>query len=477
MLRPCVTVYITSHNYGRFLRQAIDSVLHQTLEAWELFIVDDGSDDGTATIAAEAAAQDPRITAIVHATSLGLRASANEVLAMARGEYVIRLDADDYFDENALLVLASYLDLHPDTALVYPNWIYIGEDGAFLGIESRKKVGREARLLDLPAHGACTMVRKRVLKAIGGYDPQFDAQDGHELWLKVLHRFEIGNVTTPLFYYRQHGTSMSRDEKRLEIARQKIKRGILSRQQGAIKPRVVAVIPAKNTYEQMPNVALEPVAGRPLIDYTLDAAYESGVFDHVYVFADDPRVIAHCEHYGGVLADLRPAHLSSSGKRLAEVLRAAVEQLEAGHEIFPDIVVLLSVHTPLRTANHIQEAVDTLRLHNVDNVISTYADIELHFRHGQQGMEPLNPGMLSRLRFEREALFVDNGAVHAMWRDFVGTEDLYRGRIGHIVMSREESMQVKSLADTAMIAAWLAEAHGTLANAIPPGHSPECPVL
>ena len=60
-------------------------------------------------------------------------------------------------------------------------------------------------------------------------------------------------------------------------------------------------------------------------------------------------------------------------------------------------------------------------LYDTDHVLSVYEHLDVHFRHGRQGMEPLNPGMTNQLRFEREALFVDNGAVHVLWRDLVDT--------------------------------------------------------
>ena len=451
MSRTKVTVYITSHNYGKFLREAVDSVIEQSLTNWELFIVDDGSTDDTYEIAKDYAVTDSRITPIKHEEAKGLRASANEVLEIAGGEYVVRLDADDYFDENALLVLSDYLDRHSDVGLVYPNWTYIAENGSFMGIEQRKKVGTEAQVLDLPAHGACTMVRRRVLKSVGGYDTQHDSQDGHELWLKVLHRYGVGNVSTPLFFYRQHGSSMSRDEKRLLNARQRIKRVLAQKLEGEVNPRMVAIVPAKNSYQDMPNIVLEPIAGKPLIDYTLDAAIDSGVFETILVYTDDPRVVDHCASRQGVIAEVRDPSLSELRSTLAQVLNAAVGQLEQVHQVSPDIVALLSVHAPLREPSHIQKAIDTLLLYDVDNVISTCEDVELHFTHSERGLTPLNPGAVAQLRFERESLYVDNGAVHVFWRDHIGGDDLYQGRIGHILMPHHQSRQIKSTVDIGVI--------------------------
>lgn len=452
LYRPKVTVYIPCYNYGRFLAQAVDSVLEQSYENWELIIIDDGSQDETAEVAGRYAALHPdRIRVMSHTPTRGLRICANQAIEVARGDYIIRLDADDFLDESALLVLATYLDRHPDIALVYPNYTYVNEQGEIIGVESRKKIGKEVKLLDLPAHGACTMVRKRTLKTVGGYQESSDAQDGYELWLKVLHRYPVANVSTSLFFYRQHGESMSRDEPRILGSRRRIKRGLVTKNGGRVKPRVAAVIPAKNTYEHLPNIVLEEFAGRPLIDFTLEAAQQTGAFETIFVTTDDPQVVEYCSHYSGVLPFLRSPELSLPHIRLSHILYNSVLQLEQTYNIYPDIFVLLSIHSPLRRAEHIQQAIDTLLLYNVDNVISVYEDRELHFTHGEYGLEPLNKGMLRRLRLEREALYVNNGAIYALWRDTISEDNLFGRKIGHIVMSLEESFQIKGLFDSWMI--------------------------
>ncbi len=454
MQRPSVTVYITSHNYACYLSEAVDSVLRQSLASWELIIIDDGSVDESWMIAQRYRDAWPnRIRVLRNDQSKGLRACANEVIRLARGRYIMRLDADDYLDENALLVLAEYLDQHSDCALVFPNWTYISEDGGFLGIERRRVLGREVNVLDLPPHGACTMVRRRVIKTVGGYDPVHDSQDGHELWLKIITSYSVGNVETPLFFYRQHGDSLSRDEGRLLAARQKIKQSQAARQKGVIHPNVVAIIPVRNKGGTLSGMALEPFADIPLIDMTLTAAKDSGIFDTIYVSTDDEAVVEHCRPIDGVLSEMRDMKLSALRAKLAEVLESAVNQLEQVHNIYPDIIVLLSIHSPLRGPEHIREAVDTLLLYHVDHVISVYEDKDPHFRHGLNGIEPLNPGALKELRFEREALLVDNGAVHALWRDYIDGDDLYSGKLGHVVMPRCYSLQLKNTEDIPLIKA------------------------
>lgn len=376
-------------------------------------------------------------------TPQGLPCCANLAIEEARGQYLIRLDADDYFDESALLTMAAFLDRNSEVALVYPNYVYVAEDGSFLGIEHRKRVGSESKVLDLPAHGACTMVRRRVLKSVGGYSSEHKAQDGHQIWLKIVNRYQIANVSTPLFFYRQHGSSLTTDKRRLLNARREIKRANVARQEGDIKVRVAGIIPARNTGKDLPDICLEPVGGKPLIDYAIEAALDSRALDHVLVTSDDPRVLEHCRKYTGILTNLRPISLSEQYIKLVEVMQDAVQHLERDHGIYADALAVLNVHTPLRNAGDIDEAVDSLLLYNVDSVTSVYEDYDLHFLHGEFGLEPLNKGAMNQLALEREALYVDNNAVRVLWREVLTQDSLFGQSVGHIVMPWERSVRIQ----------------------------------
>ena len=442
--RPKVTVYVPCRQYAHYLDECLRSLARQTLRDWEAILIDDASTDGSVDLMEAFRARFPeRVRVLRNAQPQGLRANANAALELARGEYVMRLDADDYLDENALLVLASYLDSHPGVGLVYPNWTCVDADGGFIGQERRKRLWDEARLPDLPAHGACTMVRRRVLKAIGGYDTDVPAQDGHELWLKTLYRHGVASVETPLFFYRQHGDSLSANEARLLDSRRQVKRRIASAGRGPVAPRVALVVPVKNTYPHAPDLALAPLAGRPLLDHTLDSVAGDPAWTAVLVATDDPAVLAHCQRRGDVHAYLREAGLSDPLVGLSEVVIDAVGHLEQALQVLPDIVVVLSAHTPLRRREHIQEAIDTLLVYPVDQVLSTFENHDLQYRHGADGMQAVNAGSINDARFEREALSSCNGAIRALWRESVTTAGFAGGRVGHIVMTRTESLVAK----------------------------------
>lgn len=448
-----VTVYIISYNYGEYLQEALDSVESQTEKDWELLLIDDCSNDESLTTMRKFADRFPERVHLYHNDDRkGLRYCANLAIREARGRYIVRLDADDYFDENALLVMMHYLDMNEDVALVYPNFTYVDQNGRILAVEHRKKLGAEDKLLDLPAHGACTMVRRRILKSIGGYDETHHSQDGTELWLKIKNRYQVGNVSTPLFFYRQHPESLSQNEGRILESRRRIKRSLFKQHTYEVRPHFAVVIPVKNTYFKLPNIALRPVAGKPLIDYTIDEVLKCDFCDTILVSTDDPKVLEYCRKHPHVIAYLRPPDLSDESARWSDVLTDAVSYLERNQGIYPDILSLLSVHSPLREAAHIQEAMDSLIIADADSVVSVYENMDRQFLYGEFGLETVNQARFEHLRFEREILFTDNNAIKVIWRDSITSPDYFGQRIAHFVMPRAKSVQIRSQFDL-----WLVE--------------------
>ena len=170
-------------NYGRFLGEAIESVLRQHYDDWELLLIDDDSTDDTEHVM-RLYAGDSRVR-IFKTEGIGLPAVCNLALQESRGEYMIRVDGDDMLDENALGVLVGYLDRAADLALVFPDYYLVDEGGEIIAQERRQKLSEANHMLDMPPNGACTLFRKSVLTAIGGYREDLGAQDGFDVWTRI----------------------------------------------------------------------------------------------------------------------------------------------------------------------------------------------------------------------------------------------------------------------------------------------------
>ena len=178
-----VSIYIPSHNYGRYLSNAIDSVLKQSYTNWELLIIDDGSTDNTKEIIN--LYKNHENISFITTDGIGLPKVCNLALKKAKGQFLIRLDGDDIFDEHILLILVTHLIRNKNIALVFPDYYLIDQYGEINAIEKRELFYEKNHMLDIPPHGACTMIRKSVLEEIGGYREYLGAQDGLDIWSKI----------------------------------------------------------------------------------------------------------------------------------------------------------------------------------------------------------------------------------------------------------------------------------------------------
>ena len=200
---PKVSVYITNYNYGEYLDEAIQSVKNQTFKDWELIIIDDCSNDNSCHVLGKYAIDD-KIKIFYNKENLGLTKSSNKAITEARGEYVLRLDADDWLEKNTLEVMCNYLEIHRNKGIVYSDYN-----------EGDAKI--DASLMK-PPHPACALIRRNAWNDIR-YNEAISCRDGLDFWLKFLARFEIGHISQALWNYRKHGDSLSVKKEALETER------------------------------------------------------------------------------------------------------------------------------------------------------------------------------------------------------------------------------------------------------------------
>jgi glycosyltransferase involved in cell wall biosynthesis len=213
---PRVSVLLPVYNAAAFLRPAIDSILGQSFADFALLVLDDGSIDDSAAIAAGYG--DPRIRILPTAQNQGLARTLNRGLAAARGELVARQDGDDVSHRERLARQAALLDADPRLALVGTQVDVIGEDGAPTGRQLRfpcddSRLRRQLRLRNCFAHTA-VMFRRAVIAGLGGYDPSFRYCQDFALWSRLAAAPEhhgLANLPEVLGYYRVHGHARMSD--------------------------------------------------------------------------------------------------------------------------------------------------------------------------------------------------------------------------------------------------------------------------
>ena len=116
---PLVTLYIVSKNHEKYIAKCIKSALCQTYNNLELYIIDDNSLDKTSSIISKTINNKKKIKFFENKKTKGLQKIANEVIKNCNGEYILRLDGDDWLDENAILNLVTKANSNPKIGAVY----------------------------------------------------------------------------------------------------------------------------------------------------------------------------------------------------------------------------------------------------------------------------------------------------------------------------------------------------------------------
>ena len=216
-------------NGGSFIREAIESVLAQTYEGWELLLVDDGSSDDSTEIAqAFAAAHADRIRYLTHEgrANRGASASRNLGARHARGEYIAFLDADDVYLPTKLEQQVPLLDAHPEAALLYGateywhSWTGRSEDTRRdwvwrrYGVEPNASVSPPTMLVTFLRDGGTVpcmgsvLARRQAVERVGGWEESFRHICTDQVFhAKIALRFPIFIADGCWDRYRQHEAS------------------------------------------------------------------------------------------------------------------------------------------------------------------------------------------------------------------------------------------------------------------------------
>lgn len=202
---PYVSVVMPAYNAEKYLREAIDSILTQTFDNFELIIINDGSTDNTEAIIQSYS--DPRIVYLKNEQNAGICVTLNKGLDAAHGRYIARMDADDIAMPDRLSTQVTYMDSHPETGA-------LGSDIEIFGEEESTHIFRQlhtpeecaAGLLFNPcfAHPSVIIRRSVLTDNKLHYKDEFRGLEDYELWWQIARHAELDNIPRPLLRYRHH---------------------------------------------------------------------------------------------------------------------------------------------------------------------------------------------------------------------------------------------------------------------------------
>ncbi|NJO41926.1 MAG: glycosyltransferase [Cyanobacteria bacterium CRU_2_1] len=219
---PMISVLMPVYNAERYLAQAIESILSQTFSDFEFLIVNDGSTDRSLDWLQHFADRDPRIR-LISRPNTGYVQALNEMLQLAQGEYIARMDADDIALPDRFRQQIEFLHHHPSVVCVGGAHEIVDHQGRLLTRLQLPLANAEIQREALAGHGSichpCAMMRRSAVLAIGGYDERLMPAEDLDLWLRLGEMGELANLPETVLKYRLHLNSVS--EKKGHLQRQK----------------------------------------------------------------------------------------------------------------------------------------------------------------------------------------------------------------------------------------------------------------
>jgi hypothetical protein len=217
---PLVSVVMVIRDVERFLPEAIESVLNQTLRELEFIIVDFGSTDKSKDIAASYAARDNRVklSEIPRCSYIEAKIAA---CSLPHGRYIAIQDADDVSLPNRLKDEVDFLESHPRVGLLGSAVQWIDSNGQFLTCGDDYPTEDHQIRLELKVRNTfwhpTVLILREAFVSVGGYRAAFTQSDDYDLWLRISEHYECANLKQKLLNYRIHPNQLSLRKRKDQI--------------------------------------------------------------------------------------------------------------------------------------------------------------------------------------------------------------------------------------------------------------------
>ena len=236
-----ISVVIPTFNRNSLVARAIDSVLKQSLNPYEIIVVDDGSDDGTS----EMIQNKYNSIKLIRQQNNGVSAARNKGIKHAKGDWIGLLDSDDEWTEKKLENQADRLIKTPEYDFCHTNEIWIRNGVRVNQRKKHKKYGGYifGKCLDIcRISPSSVLFRKNILDRIGWFDSQLPVCEDYDLWLRITSEYRILFIDEPLIIkYGGHDDQLSHSVESIEFFRIKSLENLLDRTELSTNNRVLAI--------------------------------------------------------------------------------------------------------------------------------------------------------------------------------------------------------------------------------------------
>lgn len=247
-----ISVVMSVYNAEKYLAEAVDSILSQTYSDFELILINDKSTDDSGRILKGYAQKDPRVIILENEQNIGLTKSLNKGLAIAKGEYIARMDADDIATAERFEKQAAFLDAHPDYSFVSCIGRYIDENGNPEQLrpfpETNEEIYAMMPKVDAVMHPG-VMFRREDIAKIGNYCEDFRVVQDYDLWFRGMAAgYKFYNIQEPLLLFRRNESYNTRKSKAYRMVDFQVRKKGYKINKVPLHKRVYLIVPLALAY-------------------------------------------------------------------------------------------------------------------------------------------------------------------------------------------------------------------------------------
>jgi len=210
---PLISVCMPTYNCGKYIKEAIDSVLKQSFTSYEIVILDDGSTDNTQAVIQEIQQTAPVSIRYYKQENVGIPKTRNRLIELAKAPYILWFDSDDLLYSGIMQIHAQFIARYPDVGVFYGSVTFFGKRQGEWIVEDYYK--RSDVLISQIIDGGSRLVncgsviKKSVYSEHGGYDESYKRAQDSQFWARIAGDVEVKYIGTHSIYYRFHGNNIS----------------------------------------------------------------------------------------------------------------------------------------------------------------------------------------------------------------------------------------------------------------------------
>ena len=284
-----------------------------------------------------------------------------------------------------------------------------------------------------------SLICKEAFYEVGGYTDGIICQDGVDIWLKIIKKYKVKNISEPLFYYRKHGKSLSDNSAKIFDNRIKIFKSHYINISTSITPKNICVIFARSEIYDNDEFLLKPFLNTNLLSICLNNAFSQKIFHEIYLSTDSEELSKYAiTHFPDVCIHKRNSSQTAYFTSLYDSL------IDFKQTVKCDNIITLMPHYPFLNAKYLSYIVYYKTFFNVPEVISTYEDASVSYLHDGNS---LNPVSNSEIRNERDKIYLRRGVLNLYDYDLLSSGKKIKNNLlrGHINLDKLSSLEIDNI--------------------------------